>query len=351
MRILIVRLGALGDIVHALPALAALRRTFPEAQIDWLADARHRSVLDLVSGVSKVVAIETTRRWNRLLSSVRELRATRYEIALDLQGLLKSAVLTRASGAHRVLGFERSALREPLAAMFYSEQHPVDDRGHVIRKNLALAEAAGASPGPVVFPFVVPPLPPGIEPPYVLINPGAGWPNKQWPPDRFGALAAWIQQRYGLHSLVAWGPHEEALGAAVVTHARGAAQVAPRTSIGDLLAIAKAARLVVSGDTGPMHLAAAVGTPLVGLFGPTNPARNGPFDPADESVARFEGCVCHHERRCRRETACITTITLDEVCAAVDRRLTAALDQLPTPNAQLPSAAPSAQSQKPKAEF
>ena len=133
-----------------------------------------------------------------------------------------------------------------------------------------------------------------------------------------------------------WGPREEALAAAVSRSRRERQVVAPRTSIGDLLAIAKAARLVVSGDTGPMHLAAAVGTPLVGLFGPTNPARNGPFDPADESVDRFGVCVCHHERRCRRETACITTITLDEVQAAVDRRLASVTDQRPTPNSQLP---------------
>jgi len=338
MRILIVRLGALGDIVHALPALAALRRTFPDARIDWLVDARHRAVLDLVSGLTSVVVVETMRRWSRLPSAVRGLRAARYEIAIDLQGLLKSAVLARASGADRVLGFERPALREPLASMFYSEQHAVDDQGHVIRKNLALAHAAGAAPGPMTFPFVVPPLPAGVEPPYVLINPGAGWPNKQWPPERFGALAAWIRERHGLRSIVAWGPREEALAAAVVSQSQGAALAAPRTSIGDLLAIAKAARLVVSGDTGPMHLGAAVGTPLVGLFGPTNPARNGPFDPADESVNRFGGCVCHHERRCRRETACITTITLDEVQGAVERRLARITDERPTPNAQVPKA-------------
>ncbi len=336
MRLLIVRLGALGDIVHALPALAALRRTFPDARIDWLVDARHRAVLDLTSGLSHVIAVETTRQWSRLPSSVRGLRETRYDIALDLQGLLKSAVLARASGADRVLGFERAALRETLAATFYSEQHPVDDRGHVIRKNLALAEAAGAGSGPIVFPFVVPALPAGVEPPYVVLNPGAGWPNKQWPTDRFGALAAWMHERHGLRSLVLWGPREEALAAAVSAQSHGAAKVAPRTSIGDLLAIAKAARLVVSGDTGPMHLAAAMGTPLVGLFGPTNSARNGPFDPADESVGRFGVCVCHHERRCRRETACITTITLDEVQAAVDRRLASVTDQRPTPNSQLP---------------
>jgi lipopolysaccharide heptosyltransferase I len=347
MRLLIVRLGALGDIVHALPALAALRRTFPEARIDWLVDARHRAVLDLVSGLTNVLVVNTTQQWSRLPFAVRDLRATRYDIALDLQGLLKSAVLARASAARRVLGFERTALREPLAARFYSELCPVDDRGHVVRKNLTLAEAAGAVPGPIVFPFVVPPLPSGVEPPYALINPGAGWPNKQWPPDRFGALAAWICATYGLRSLVAWGPREETLAASVVEHSKGSAQLAPRTSIGDLLAIAKAARLVISGDTGPMHLAAAVGTPLVGLFGPTNPVRNGPFDPADVSVDRFNGCICHHQRRCRRDTACIATITLEEVQAAVERRLTRTMDQLPTRSSQFPSTPPTAHSPKP----
>jgi lipopolysaccharide heptosyltransferase I len=324
MRLLIVRLGALGDIVHAVPALAALRRTWRDARIDWLVSARHRAVLEFVEGLDEQIVLDGGLGWRRLPATVRALRSRRYDAVLDLQGLIKSAVLARASGARRVIGFGRGALREPLAGAFYSERHVSGDRQHVIRKNLALAAAAGAAgTDRIEFPLRVPPGPDVGADPYVLLNPGAGWPNKQWPGDRFARLARWIADRYGWRSIVLWGPREEQLAASIVAASDGAAERAPRTSIGDVLGLARRARLLVSGDTGPLHLAAAVGTPIVGLFGPTSPARNGPFDPADLSLSEFEVCVCHHERRCRRDRPCIEAITIDAVTAAVDRRIAA----------------------------
>jgi lipopolysaccharide heptosyltransferase I len=319
-RLLIVRLGALGDIVHALPAFAACRRTWPEARIDWLVESRHRAVLDLVRGVSHVVEIDTAGAPASVPGRIREMRAARYDVALDLQGLIKSAVLARSSGAARVVGFDRAALREPLAALAYSETHAVGETGHVIRKNLALAAAVGADASRIEFPVAVPDTTvPG--PPYAVLNAGGGWPNKRWPADRFGALAAWLQERHGLRSLVLWGPAERDLADSIASASGGAATPAPPTTIGDVLALSRGARVFVSGDTGPLHLAAAVGTPVVGLFGPTSPARNGPFDPADVTVSRFETCVCHHERRCRRPVPCIDDISLAEVRDAVTRRL------------------------------
>jgi lipopolysaccharide heptosyltransferase I len=322
MRLLIVRLGALGDIVHAVPALAALRHTWPDARIDWLVSARHRAVLEFVSGLDERIVLEAKSGWRRLPRIIQALRDRRYEAVLDLQGLLKSAVLARASGARRVIGFGRGALREPLAGAFYSERHVTDDRQHVIRKNLALAAAAGAvAADRIAFPLRIPEGPDVGAAPYALLNPGAGWPNKQWPAERFALLARWIAERYGWRSLVLWGPREEALAASITASSSGAAEPAPRTSIGDVLALAKQARLIVSGDTGPLHLAAAVGTPIVGLFGPTSPVRNGPFDPSDVSLSPPVDCVCHHERRCRRGRPCIDAITIDAVTAAVDRRI------------------------------
>jgi lipopolysaccharide heptosyltransferase I len=317
-----VRLGALGDIVHAVPALAAFRRTWPDARIDWLVSARHQVVLDFVAGLDERIVVDTASGWRLLPAAIRGLRRRRYDAVLDLQGLLKSAALARASGARRVIGFGRGALREPLAGLFYSERHLVDDRGHVVRKNLALAAAAGAADTDVIeFPLRIPDGPDVGAAPYVLLNPGAGWPNKQWPAACFAVLARRIADRYGWRSLVLWGPREEQLAASIAASSSGAAEQAPRTTIGDVLALARGARLLVSGDTGPLHLAAAVGTPIVGVFGPTSPARNGPFDPADVSISRFAECVCHHERRCRRAEACIDAITVDEVAAAVDRRI------------------------------
>ncbi len=318
-RLLVVRLGALGDIVHALPAFAACRRTWPEARIDWLVEPRHRPVLDLVRGLDHIVEIDPAGAWRDLPRVMRAVRATRYDAAIDLQGLLKSAVLARASGAARVLGFAREALREPLAARAYTETHAVPEGGHVVRKNLALAAALGADTSDVEFSLDVPPT---TEPtPYAILNPGAGWPNKRWPAGQFAALAEWLRERHGLRSLVLWGPGERPVADAIAAASHGAATPAAPTTIADVLGLARGARLFVSGDTGPLHLAAAVGAPIVGLYGPTSPRRNGPIDPADLCVSRFDACVCHHERRCRRPTPCIHEIPLAEVQDAVTRRL------------------------------
>jgi ADP-heptose:LPS heptosyltransferase len=156
---------------------------------------------------------------------------------------------------------------------------------------------------------------------YSLINPGAAWPNKRWPAERFGAVAAALKQRHGLASVVSWGPGEQSLARDVAAASAGAAAPAPPTAIGDFLAIARDAALAVSGDTGPLHLDAAVGTPIVALFGPTDPSRNGPWSPDDVSFSRFADCVCHYERRCRRARPCIEDISVEDVLGAIDRRL------------------------------
>lgn len=320
MRVLIVRLGALGDIVHALPVLAALRRGLPDTSVDWLVDVRHRAILEHVSGLDDVVVVDTSRGIGRLPAVVRELRRRRYDVALDLQGLIKSAVLARLSGARRVIGFGRGGLREPAAAAFYTERRGAEGGQHVIRKNLTLADALGVSTSGIEFPLVVrPPL--ESAQPYVLLNPGAGWPNKRWRTERFAEVARWIKERYGWRSVVLWGPHEEDRAQAIARASGDAADVAPRTTLGELLTLARGARLLVSGDTGPLHLAAAVGTPIVGIYGPTNPARNGPFRAEDVTVSRFSQCVCHHERRCRRGSACIDGISVAEVTHAIEQRL------------------------------
>lgn len=326
-RILIVRLGSLGDIVHALPAAAALRRAAPHARIDWLVDAQHRELLDLVPVVDEALVLRarTLVGW---LDVTRVLRARGYDVAIDLQGLLKSAVLARASGASRVLGFSIWHLRERTARPFYSETATPEASEHVVRKNLALVAALGVKTDLLEFPLAARESPAFSEvrrvargAAFALVNPGAAWPNKRWPPDRFGALAATLRNRFGLMPVVLWGPGEEALARSVAEASSGTAVVAPRTAISDLVELARAASLMVSGDTGPIHIAAAVNTPVVGLYGPTSPARNGPWSPADICLSRFERCECHHKRRCTARAWCLEDITVTEVEAAVERRL------------------------------
>jgi lipopolysaccharide heptosyltransferase I len=336
MTILIVRLGALGDIVHAIPAAAAIRAAIPGARIDWIVDARHSPILELVTAVDRIVRIHGrgVAAWS---DAVRRLRETPYDVALDLQGLMKSAVLARASGATRVAGFSIWHLREKGARPFYSETDagavPESDEtdrqdGHVIHKNLRLLRILGIDTNRIEFPLarVVSAAAEAVRDrftgqAFALVNPGAAWPNKRWPAARFGAIASFLRDVRGIPSLVLWGPGEESLAADVVCASGGAAVQAPATTIHDIVEIARSAELIVSGDTAPLHIAAAVGTPAVAVFGPTDPARNGPWHPDDEVVSRYDSCDCHYERRCHRAPWCLDDVSVAEVTAAIQQRL------------------------------
>lgn len=327
-RFLIVRLGSLGDIIHAIPAAAALRAALPSAQIDWLVDPRYVELVQLVTAVDHAVPIDPRAGMIRLFATLSELRRRKYKVAIDFQGLIKSATMARMAGAERVLGFPQAQLRETAARAFYSDAPETVRAAHVVFKNLELVAALGIETGEPAFPLKVPRTPAVEEvdarfggAPFALINPGAAWPNKRWPPERYGAVAAAIRERFAWPSLVLWGPKEQALAAAVVEASKGAAVLAPPTSIVDLFGIAKAARVAVSGDTGPLHIACAVGTPVVALFGPTKAERNGPWSAGDVVVARTERCECLYQRECQRGAPCIDEIAVDEVTAALDRRL------------------------------
>jgi lipopolysaccharide heptosyltransferase I len=336
-RVLLVRLGALGDVVHAIPVAAALRRAFPAVRLDWLVSARHRAILDLVPILDRRLVIDAGEGAARptLWSAVRALRQSRYDVAIDLQGLVKSAALARSSGAARVVGFASSYLRERLARPFYTEVYdpgcdgiydPRETR-HVVEINLGLLTPLGITA--VVPEFPIEPVNSAVASEvldrtggrYALLNPGAQWPNKRWPPSRLGRLAAVLRERHGLMSVALWGDGERELADAVAAQAEGAAFAAPRATIADLVALSRGAAVMVSGDTGPVHMAAAVGTPIVGIFGPTRPSRNGPWSAADVTVSRADVCQCHHLRRCTRDRMCLLDIGVDEVVAAVERRL------------------------------
>lgn len=329
-RILIVRLGSLGDIIHAVPAAAAIRRAYPDATIDWLVDVRHAEILDLVPVINRAITIQPSNA-RSMWSALAELRSTRYDAALDLQGLLKSAGLARLSGAARVIGFPADLLRERAACLFYTE-NAGEGASHVVDKNLSMLTAIGVRVPDVAFPLedrnpriaadVRARLGVGDAEPFVLLNPGAAWPNKRWPPVYFAELAKEISKRRGLRSLVLWGPEEEALARTVAMASDNTAIVSSRTTMADLVSLSKAAALMISGDTGPLHVAAAAGTPIVGIFGPTDPARNGPWAQDDLVASRYRSCSCHYQRQCRIPGWCLLDISPREVMDLVDRRLT-----------------------------
>jgi heptosyltransferase I len=337
-RILIVRLGSLGDLIHTLPALAELHDAWPGAEIDWVVEQAHADLLALVPILSRVIVLadRTPAGWWEV---IRTLRARQYDVAIDLQGLVKSASLTRFSSATRVVGFDAEGLRERAARLFYTETVEVGDDRHVIDKNLALVR--GLIPGPTAagataaksgdslrFPLAEPPSraleslrAQGVQD-FAAINPGAAWPNKRWPPDSFAAVALFIHAKYGWTPVVLWGPGEQEIARAICDATGGVARCAPATTLADLVAIARAAKLFVSGDTGPLHIAGATATPIVALFGPTSPARNGPWDHRDVTISRYDSCACHYKRACQREqTWCLGQISVDEVMRAIERRM------------------------------
>ena len=234
----------------------------------------------------------------------------------------------------RVIGFTSRYARERLASWFYTEAYDpggggmyhIDER-HVVYTNLGVLETLGMTVGAPEFPIddVASPVAASIAAStggrYAILNPGAAWSNKRWMPARFGALAALIRARHGLVSVVTWGPGEDAIARVVVEQSSGAAVLSPKTTIADVVALARGASLYVSGDTGPAHIAAAVGTPIVGIYGPTRPTRNGPLAGADITVSRSDVCQCHHLRQCRLQTMCLYLVEVAEVAAAVERRL------------------------------
>jgi lipopolysaccharide heptosyltransferase I len=340
-RFLIVRLGAMGDVVHAIPVAAALRRAYPDARIDWLVSGKHREILDLVPVIDRRLVINDRNDASGgtpLIAAIRELRAGQYDIALDLQGLIKSAVLARASGAPRVVGFSSRYARERLARVFYTDAYDPGRGGlydpretrHVVDINLGLLSVLGMTSAVAEFPIEhvdsdaarLASRQTGGR--YALLNPGAAWPNKRWPPARLAAVAVELRRKHDMMSVVLWGPGEESLAADVVAGAGGAAVLSAKTTLADLVALARGASLMVSGDTGPTHVAAALGTPIVGIYGPTRPARNGPLAPLDVTVSRDAICQCHHLRRCRLDRMCLLDIEVAEVLGAIERRLSSA---------------------------
>jgi heptosyltransferase-1 len=299
--LLILRLSALGDILHTLPSVIALRRRFPQTRLIWAVEAPYAEMTRALAPVEEVVTLSTKRwrrhlgareTWSELSRSVRELRELAAgSMSVDFQGLVKSAVLGSIAGCEVRYGFDRSAIREQAALLFLNREVAVDTTRHVVEQNLELARGVGAVDEKVPeidFSRFLDACEPGVQElaaqrPIVL-NPGAGRPEKLWPVERFAELARRISTRWQ-PPLVVWGPGEKPLADAIA--AASPARLAPPTGLAQLAYLLKEARLFVGGDTGPLHLAAALRAPVVGLFGPTDPRRNGPWQQVERCVETF----------------------------------------------------------------
>jgi heptosyltransferase-1 len=339
-RLLIVRLSAMGDVIHTLPAAEALRRTFPQAMMGWLIEERwaellcapaaarrgarsgERPLVDWVHTVNlkawgrSPVSIHTLEEIARVWNDV---RSARYEIAVDLQGAIRSAVLASWSGAPVVYGAREP--REGPAGLWYTRQATAQGT-HVIEQGLSLVEALAGKKMDV--PVVDFPRDARAEEKigrqlrqadigeFAILNPGAGWGAKQWPAERYGYLARALA-RCGLQSIVNYGPGEQDLARRTERASDGGAR-ALECSVTELIALTRRAKLFVGGDTGPMHLAAALKVPVVAIFGPTDPARNGPYG-TPSVVLRNPSSTTTHARNPHSDEAMLA-IDVEAVIAA-----------------------------------
>ena len=330
-RFLIVRLSAIGDCIHSLPLLCALRKAYPQAFIAWLVEGRTGDLLEGHPALDRMVRVP--RKWLKSPQTVwklrRELRQMQLDVAIDSQGLTKSAMAAWLSGARRRIGFRGVDGRELSPWLNNELVEPIAT--HVIDRNLELLQALGIARAKAEFCLsekapdaqmaekCVHEL--GLSNGFAVINPGAGWPSKLWAMDRYAEVARYLGESRGLATLVVWaGDQEKAWAEAIVAGSAGFARIAPATTLSQLAALLRRARLFVGSDTGPLHLAAAVGTRCVGLFGPMPGERNGPYGPGHVALQRAWLTGSSRERR-QADNASMLAISAVDACGACDEIL------------------------------
>jgi heptosyltransferase-1 len=337
-RVLICRLSAIGDVVHGMPVLCALREALPNAFIGWIVEGVSAQLLEHHPALDEVIKVP--RKWLKsprtILDVRRKLRRLRFDVTIDLQGLTKSAIAARLSGAPLRIGFDGADGRE-LSRWLNNKLVPPEGT-HVIDRNLGLLKPLGIAPAEVRFGLHDTPENSAaaqsilsqlkIRDRFAVINPGAGWPSKVWPADRYAAVAGYLGLRHALRSVVVWaGDQERAWAEQIVAGSNGFALLAPNTSLLELAALTRRASLFVASDTGPLHIAVAVGTPSVGLFGPMPAERNGPYGLAHQSVQKV--CLSGSSRERRQAgNESMLAISVADCCAACDTLLNRTAGQL-----------------------
>ena len=327
-KFLIARLGSLGDIVHTFPAVAALRESFPSAKIVWLTHPRWHELVASSGLANEIWNVET-----RSLSSIRgvlsRIRLEKFSTAIDYQGLWKSAALPFLARVPRRIGFSSSAVREAGVPLLYTDRIDVH-AAHVAGKNGELSLAAGAAKPVGSFTLSIQVAAKaavenllrekGIQR-YVVLSPGGGWVSKCWPAERYGELARRLLEQKGLYSVINYGPGEEGLAERVVA-AAGPTRAFPFSeSFGELMTVLSGADCVVAGDTGPLHLADALGTRVVAIFGPTDPQRNGPYLGQREAGRAIVLRAANVASTYKREDAphpSLLEVSVDDVFAAIN---------------------------------
>ncbi|MBZ5534669.1 MAG: lipopolysaccharide heptosyltransferase I [Acidobacteriia bacterium] len=353
MKILIVKLGSIGDVIHAMPAVVRLRRAFPAARLDWLVERYARPVLNHAQAIDGIFEIDTLRwrksyfsleTWQEILLTLEKLRGIHYDVVFDLQGLWKSAVLAFFSNSREIIGGDRNSLREPHASIFYSRR--VDrnqERGNVIFEHLKLVdpfilsrrdseETAPMDPakpkelefdrlfGEAEQDWVEEQLTRQQWKDFAIVNPGANWKSKRWPVEKYAQLSRRLSDELDWPVVITVGPSEKGMGEEILTHLTGQPAIMLSPTLPQFAALAGRARLFVGPDTGPLHIAAATRTPIVGIYASTDPVRNGPYSP-DDIVVQQNQCGRYCYRRDCGSRRCIAAIPVAAVFEAVQARL------------------------------
>lgn len=341
MRILIIKLGSIGDIIHTLPSLAAIRRELPDAHISWVAEEKSAEILRDNPFIDELIEVDThSLRGGRIVEEmllgasrqIKELRQHEFDLSIDFQGLWKSAMIGKLSRAKRRWGFSRDSLREPASRILLTDTVKTPEQINVIEKNLALAAGALSITVPgnnFEFPIATSAehsseasaIMETAGGDFAILNPGGGWVTKLWHAEKFGQLADRLWEESGLISIIATGPKESDLAEKVEANNRSGKIVITQPSLKGFYELVKHSRVYVGGDTGPTHLAVAAGAPVVGLFGPTEWWRNGSPNPDDICVQRTDiDCRVDCHRRTCSKWICMDS-DVETVYAAVSERL------------------------------
>lgn len=337
---LIVKLSSLGDVIHSLPVLRTLRENFPKSFIAWVVEEKCQDVLYNNPDLDELIVLRTKywrRNWSgqslvEVFKAVRTIRQRRFDVVFDLQGLAKSGLIARLSGAPERIGFHRRDCRERLNTWFTNRKAPYVGKGvHVIDKNLALLLRVGVTDFVKAFPLAIPTASHEyiaaylesnkdlLSNPIAVINPGVGFKTKQWSLGRFAELGDRIASELGYNILLTWGPGEEKKIESIAAQMQERHWIAPPTSIHQSIALFSHISLFVSCDTGPLHLCSVMGIPTVSIFGPTDPVRNGPVGLNHEVVYKTLPCSFCYKRQCPTQNECMEEVTVEDVFQAVKK--------------------------------